>query len=76
MKFVKRTSDPDKDNQYYLKLDKGYNKWPVSLSSSYLFLLPLDISMTAKKSLGVTLEIFTSCQECIIVPPNHRFHKR
>lgn len=26
MKFVKRTSDPDKDNQYYLKLDKGYNK--------------------------------------------------
>jgi len=26
MKFVKRLTAPDKDNKYYLKLDKGYNK--------------------------------------------------
>lgn len=26
MKFVKRTTSPSKDNKYYLKLDKGYNR--------------------------------------------------
>ena len=53
-----------------IEISKGSKiKWPVSLSNSYLFLLPLEISISDKKFSGVILVGLTSCQQCIIGPP-------